>query len=148
MGPDVALEAEVGVLQEDAGVVEAGAADGELMKGRPGFGRVGGRGKEIRREGAAAAGAAADGADERGEAGGDAGEAGPVSGIGFEFGEDVEDDFVGEEGKGRGGAVGGGGGGGRARDHRSDKNGNFRNFSLKIDVRDCNVKVTTLSFIE
>lgn len=103
VGAELAFEAEVGVLEEDAGVEEAGAADGELVEGGPAAGRSGGGGggggEEIGDDGGDGLGAlvlAAGVADEGGEFCGDAGEAGPVSGVVFELAEDVEDDVVGE----------------------------------------------------
>lgn len=105
MGSDVTLEAEVRVLEEDAGAEETGTADGDLVQGRPSGGGGGGGGEEIGGERTGAAGAVADVANEVGEAGRDAGEAGPVAGIDLELGEDVEDDVVGEEReRGRGSA--------------------------------------------
>jgi hypothetical protein len=100
VGAEFAFEAEIGVLEEDASVEEAGAADGEFVEGGPATGRGGGgRGEEIGDDGGNGEGAlgfAAGVADEGGEFGGDAGEAGPVTRAVFEFGEDVEDDVVGE----------------------------------------------------
>lgn len=54
VGPEFALEAEIRVLEEDTGMVETGAANGELVEGGParrgGSGCGGGR-VEIRDEG-------------------------------------------------------------------------------------------------
>lgn len=104
VGAELALEAEVGVLEEDAGVAEAGAADGEPVEGGPAAGGQGGGGGvggvgEVGDDGGdvgAALGLPADVADQGGELGADAGEAGPVPGVVLELGEDVEDDVVGE----------------------------------------------------
>lgn len=100
VGAELAFEAEIGVLEEDACVEEAGAADGEFVEGGPAAGRGGGGGgEEIGDDGGDGEGAlgfAAGVADEGGEFGGDACEAGPVTRVVFEFGEDVEDDVVGE----------------------------------------------------
>ena len=93
VGAELAFEAEVGVVEEDAGVEEAGAADGELVEGGPaawwgvGGGDDGGEGGE-------ALGLAADVANEGGEFGAGAGEAGPVPRVVLKFVEDVQNDVV------------------------------------------------------
>lgn len=105
VGAEIALKAEVGILEEDAGVEEAGAADGQLVEGgpaaggRPRGGGGGGGGGEVsddRGDGGAALGLPAAVPDQGRELGADAGEAGPVAGIVLELGKDVEDDVVGE----------------------------------------------------
>lgn len=77
IGPQFAFEAEIGVFEENAGVEEAGTADGELVEGGPAAGRVvgGGGGEKIGDEGGDGSGAfgfVANGVDERGEFGGNA----------------------------------------------------------------------------
>lgn len=105
IGADLELEAEIGVLEEDAGVKEARAADGELVQGCPAAGRVRRRRRERDEvgddggDGAKALGAATDVGDEGGEAGGGAGDASPIAWVGFKFGEDLEDEVVGENGE-------------------------------------------------
>lgn len=92
VGADLALEAEVGALEEDAGVEETGAADGELVEGGAADAVA-----EVGEEGGDAAGAAeaaADVADERAEARGDAGEPGPVAGVRLQLRQDVQHDVV------------------------------------------------------
>lgn len=100
IGADVALKAEVGVLEKDAGAEEARTADGKLVEGSGGGGggeEVGGGGAK----GVGAARAAADAADEGGEAGGGAGEAGPVAGVCLQLRQDVEHDVVGQQREGQ-----------------------------------------------
>ena len=47
VGTELALEPEIGVLQQDTGVEEAGAADGELLEAGPAAGQSRGGGEEI-----------------------------------------------------------------------------------------------------
>lgn len=100
---ELAFEAKIGVLEEDAGVVEAGAADGEFVESDPAAGRgVAGREDvgEEGRDGLMALVLDADVADEGGEFGADAGETSPVAGVVGEPVEDGEEEVVGEGGEG------------------------------------------------
>lgn len=95
VGAELAVEAEIGIFQENAGVEEAGAADGELVERGPAAGRRdGGGGEEIGDDGGNGGGAfvsPADGAEERGESGADAGQPSPVSWVVFQLEEDGQD---------------------------------------------------------
>ncbi|KAM2899042.1 hypothetical protein COP2_008507 [Malus domestica] len=99
VGTELALEPKVGVLEEDAGMEEAGAADSELVKSGPAAGRLGGAGKEIGDDGRndlVALGLPADVSDHGGELGAGAGEPSPVPRVLLELEEDVHNDVVGE----------------------------------------------------
>nr|GMD26783.1 hypothetical protein MIMGU_mgv1a016592mg [Ipomoea batatas] len=104
IGSELAFEPEIRILQEHAGVEEAGATEGQLVESRPTARRCccrrdrGGR-EKIGDDGGNRLRAlrfAAEVADKRGEFGGDAGEACPVARIILELVEDVENDIVGE----------------------------------------------------
>ena len=102
VGAEFAFEAEIGVLEENAGVEQARAADGQLVERGPASGRrggAGGAGNEIRnngRDGGGALMAPADGTDQGRELGGHAGEPGPVARVFLEPEEDAEHHVVGE----------------------------------------------------
>ena len=99
VGTELALEPKVGVLEEDAGVQETGAADSKLVKGGPAAGRLGGAGKEIGNDGRndlVALGLPADVSDHGGELGAGAGEPSPVPRVLLELEEDVQKYIVGE----------------------------------------------------
>lgn len=91
---NIALEAKVGILQEDAGMEETRATDRELMEGSPTTGRgcmwareeIG----DNRGDGLGALALAADVADEGGEAGADTGKASPGPGVVLQLEEDVQ----------------------------------------------------------
>ncbi|KAF5455250.1 hypothetical protein F2P56_024848 [Juglans regia] len=96
---EFSLEAEIRVLEEHAGVEEARAAYGDLMKRGPAAGRAGGAGdgggEKIGDNGGDSVGALvppANGADQRRELGADAGEAGPVARVVIKLEEDAEQD--------------------------------------------------------
>lgn len=99
VGADLSLEAEIGILEEDAGVDKAGTADGELVEGGPAAGRVGGGGEEVGdggRDGGEAFVLPADVANQGGELGADAGESGPVARVVLELAEYFQHHVVGE----------------------------------------------------
>jgi len=89
---EVVLEAEIGGVEEEAGVAEAGAAEGELVEGAR---RVVGGGEEVGGDGAGAFGLPTEIGYESREFGADAGQASPVARIIFEIVEDVQNDVVG-----------------------------------------------------
>lgn len=104
IGPKLALEAEIGILEENTGMEEARAADGELVKRGPPAGgnrvaddKIGEEG----RDGGGALGLPADISDGGGEFGGNAGQSRPVAGIVFELEENVEKNVLGKVGEGR-----------------------------------------------
>lgn len=92
VGAEVAFQAEIGGVEEEAGVAEAGAADGELVEGERGV--CGG--EEVGGDGAGALGLPAEVPDEGGEFGADAGQACPVARILFQLEEDVQNDVIGQ----------------------------------------------------
>lgn len=102
VGAEFALEAEIVVLEEDAGVEGARAADGELVERGPASGKGGGAGRagdelgDDGRDGGGALVGPADGADQGRELGAHAGEPGPVARVVLELEEDVEHDVIGE----------------------------------------------------
>nr|GME00973.1 hypothetical protein MIMGU_mgv1a016592mg [Ipomoea batatas]GME08964.1 hypothetical protein MIMGU_mgv1a016592mg [Ipomoea batatas] len=101
IGSELAFEPEIRILQEHAGVEEAGAAESQLVESRPTARRCcRRRGREkIGDDGGNRLGAlrfAAEVTDKRREFGGDAGEACPVARIILELVENVENDIVGE----------------------------------------------------
>lgn len=95
---ELAFEAEIGILEEDAGEEEAGAADGELVERGPASGRLGiAGGDEIGDDGGEhlpALGLPASVANERGEFGAGAGEPGPVARVFFKLVKEVQNDIV------------------------------------------------------
>ncbi|KAM1264983.1 hypothetical protein EV1_034560 [Malus domestica] len=91
VGTELRLEPKVGVLEEDAGVDEAGATDNELVKGDPAAGRLRGAGKEIGDDGRVdlvALGLPTDVLDHGGELGAGAGEPSPVPRVLLELEDD------------------------------------------------------------
>lgn len=88
---EVAFKAEIGGVEEEAGVAEAGAADGEFVEGER---RVVGGGEEVGGDVTGAFGLPTEIGDECREFGADAGQASPVARIFFEIVEDVQNDVV------------------------------------------------------
>ena len=90
VGAELEFEAEIGGFEEDAGVEEAGAADGEFVEGAPAAGRGGAVGEEIGDDGGEILRALvfpAEIANERGESGAYAVQTGPVARIVVELEE-------------------------------------------------------------
>ncbi|KAJ1412621.1 hypothetical protein SESBI_20352 [Sesbania bispinosa] len=88
----VTVEAEIGGVEEEAGVEEAGAADGEFVEGKRGI--CGG--EKIGRDIARTLSLPTEVGDERREFDGNAGKTSPISRIVFQFPENVEDDIISE----------------------------------------------------
>jgi len=89
---EVPFESEIGGIEEEAGVAEAGAAEGEFVEGER---RVVGGGEEVGGDGAGAFGLPTEIGYEGREFGADTGQASPVARIVFEIVEDVQNDVVG-----------------------------------------------------
>ena len=96
------LEPEIGILEKNAGMVQAWTTDGELKKRSPAAGgnrvaddKIG----DKRRDGLITLVLPADITDCRGESGGNTSQTSPVTGIVFELEEDVEKNVVGEGGE-------------------------------------------------